>query len=150
MPDASQRLTVKQEEDAAAAQAATVEAAKAAEATKDPRDARMVQAAAAATGASQATVAEATSVATVDQTAGAARAPQEAAPAASKADVVATVHLREEPLRGSSRPLVDPTVAPAPAMAGEVAPALEATEDREAHALLVATAEEAAGGDATN
>ena len=147
MPDASQPLTVKQEEDAAAAQAATVEAAKAAEATKDPRDVRMVQAAAAATGASQARVAEATSVAMVVQTAGAAKAPQEAAPAASKADVVATVHLREEPL---SRPLVDLTVAPAPAMAGEVAPALEATEDREALALLAATAEEAAGGDATN
>ena len=130
MPDASQPLTVKQEEDAAAAQAATVEAAKAAEATKDPRDALMVQAAAeavvaaAATDASQVTVAEATSVAMVDQTAGAARAPQEAAPAASKADVVATVHLREEPLRGSSRPLVDLTVA---------------------LALLVATAEEADG-----
>ena len=128
MPDASQPLTVKQEEDAADAQAATVEAAKAAEATKDPRDALMVQAAA-ATGASQATVAEATSVAMVDQTAGAAKAPQEAAPAASKADVVATVHLREEPLRGSCRPLVDLTVAPALAMAGEAAPALVATAE---------------------
>lgn len=106
----------------AAAQAATVEAAKVAEATKHPKDARLAKAApeaveaAAATVASQARVAEATSVVMVDQTAGAVRVPQEAAPAASKADVVAMVHLREEPL---SRPLVDLTVAPAPATAEE-------------------------------
>ena len=101
-------LTVSQEQEnlEAAAKVATVEAAEAAEATKD-RDALVVQLVvqssaeavkvkdAAATVASQARVAEATSAAMVAQMAGAARAPQEAS-AASKVDVVATAHLREE------------------------------------------------------
>ena len=161
MPDVSQLLTVNQDQDVPAAQAATVEVAEAAEDTKD-RDALTVQTAAeavvdaAATVVSQAKLAGATSVDTVAQMAGAVSVQQEA-PAASKVDVEATSHLKEEPLRGSgSRPLVDLTVveaaeeAPAPALVGEVAPALEATEDRQAPAL-VATAEEAAGGtDATN
>ena len=161
MPNASQPLTVNQDQDVQAAQEATVEAAEAAEATKH-RDALMFQTAgkavedAAATVVSQAKEAEATLVAMEAEMIGAARVLQEVS-AASKIEVEATAHRKEELHRDSCRrPVVDISVvevaeeAPAPALAGEVAPALEATEDREALAL-VATEEEAAGGtDAKN
>ena len=109
--------------------AATVGAAEEAEATKDHRDAQAaaeVVVNAVATAASQARVAEATMVALEAQTAGV--APQDAP--ITLAASAATAPLEVVPLRDSSRPLVDLTVA--------VPAALVVTVDREATAGVAA------------
>ena len=155
-PCPSKSLHVNLVEDAPVAQAATAEVAEVVEATKD-RDALLLLMATEAVAdavdmvVSQVKVAEATTVALAAQTAG--MAPQEALMALAASGAMARP-AEVVLLRGSSRLLVDLTVAEAAEealtsdMVGELVPTvLVATEGREALGLpLVATAEVAADG----